>query len=71
MKRIQSKSHDQLRKRKEKISDILEPNSGYTEDEIATVKQQLRDIAEYEFEGKRITYKALRDDLYDLPQSCW
>ena len=60
MKKVQSKTHFQLQKKKEKLSDILEPNSGYTNEEIAQAKQQLRDISEYELEGKRVTYKALQ-----------
>ena len=60
MKKIQSRSHYRLQKQKEKLSDILEPNSSHTEQEIERAKQQLRDIADYELEGKRITYKALQ-----------
>ena len=33
-------------KKKEKLIDILEPNSGFSHEEITKAKQQLRDIAD-------------------------
>ena len=60
MKRTQSKAHSQLQRKKEHLSNVLQPNSGYTHEEVQQAKQQLKDIGDYELEGKRITLNALK-----------
>ena len=60
MRLKQRNDHTANIKVKERLNNILEPNSGYSDKEIEAAKQLLSDKASYELEGKRIRSKALQ-----------
>ena len=60
MRLKQRNDHTANIKVKERLNNILEPNSGYWDKEIEAAKQLLSDKASYELEGKRIRSKALQ-----------